>query len=270
MGMFWPMVASAAISAGGNIAGGLLGRGGDGDEIDYDKINQMMRTPLPEYPEAEGARKDWWSKLQEWGGQPGYGAITPDWESIWNLAKNKLTQYYWGGTMDTGLAGKVQASAARRNVSQSPALENMLTAMGMQEAGDIRELAGTEAEKKATFAETGRQNWLTSLMNLTSVRPKFPGQVAYDTSPIPSYGVGNMISDVSGGIGGLFSQYAQQEYLTNQKQTEQDWLMKLFEQYSGGSGGSSLLSSYGAAKPINYGENIFSRGFNFPEPGSYQ
>lgn len=236
---FWQGAGQMAGAAGG-VLGGLLGKD---DEVNPEDL--LVYKELPGYKESDAARGEWWNRLQEWGKQPGYGAIAPDWEDIWSRAKNKLTQYYWGGTMDTGLAGKVKASAARRNVSQSPALENMLTAMGMQEAQDVKELAGTQAEKQAAFSETGRQNWLTSLMNLTQMKPSY---VTGTGTTTPQYDLGNMITDVSGGIGDLFSQYSQQEYLTKQKQQEQDWMMKLFENYSGGSGGTTLGSNLGAAK----------------------
>jgi len=199
---------------------------------------------LPEYPEAKGARELWWSKLQDWSKQPGYGAISPDWEDTWNLAKQKLSQYYWGGVNDTGLAGKVRASAARRNVSQSPALENMLGAMGMQEAQDVSGLASTEAINKVQSEETGRLNWLQSLMGLPGIKP------SYYTPSSSGYSGIDLVSDVGGGLGGLFAQFAQQEYLTKQKQSEQGWMTSLFKNYSGGSGGNvSLSSSYGSANP---------------------
>ena len=205
---------------------------------------------LPGYGESDAARGEWWNRLQEWGKQPGYGAISPAWEDTWNLAKQKLSQYYWGGVNDTGLAGKVRASAARRNVSQSPALENMLGTMGMQEAQDVSGLASTEAINKAQFAETGRQNWLTSLMNLTQQRPAY---VTASGVSQPTYNAGNMVSDIAGGLGGIFQQYAQQEYLTKQNQQQQDWMTNLLKQYSSG-GSYPLSSSYGAASPqIGYG-----------------
>jgi hypothetical protein len=209
----------------------------------FKKKEEPVPQQLEEFPEAKGARELWWSKLQEWGKQPGYGAISPEWDEIWNLAKNKLTQYYWGGTMDTGLAGKVKASAARRNVSQSPALENMLTAMGMQEAQDVSGLASTEAINKARFGETGRLNWLQSLMGITGQKPSY-----YTPASTSDYSGGNFLMDILGGGMDIFQQYQQQEYLTKQQTQQQDWLTNLFNQYSGGTGGTSLQSNYGAAK----------------------
>ena len=239
------MLLGSGIAAGGSVLGGLLGKSKKIKPEDY-----LVYKELPGYAEADAARGEWWNRLQKWGKQPGYGAISPEWEDIWNLAKKKLTQYYWGGPMDTGLAGKIKASAARRNVSQSPALENMLTAMGMEESSQLSDLASQEAINKAQFSETGRQNWLTSLMNLTQLKPSYVTGMGTVT---PEYDMGNMITDISGGIGNLFSQYAQQQYLTQQQQDQQNWLTDLFKQYSGGTSGSSLSSSFGAARSPNMG-----------------
>lgn len=135
-----------------------MGCFGDNEQKTEEQINYT--------PEAQQAQKTWSEKLQSWGSDPNYGAISPEWDDIWDLASKKINQYYWGGVGDTGLAGKVKASAARRGVSQSPALENSLSLLGMSEAGQISDAAKQEAINKATFAEQGRENWLTSLMNL--------------------------------------------------------------------------------------------------------
>ena len=139
-----------------------MGCFGSDEQTQEQKINYT--------PEASAAQKTWWDKLQSWGSDPNYGAISPEWDDIWDLASKKINQYYWGGVGTTGEAGKVKASAARRGVSQSPALENSLSLLGMSEAGNISDLAKQEAINKATFAEQGRENWLTSLMNLAGYK----------------------------------------------------------------------------------------------------
>lgn len=212
------MIIAGGLSAGGGILGGLLG-GSDEEEEWSPKYLQ-----LPDYEESTGARGDWWSKLQEWGKDANYGAISPAWDEAWNLAKKKINQYYWGGVGDTGLAGKVKASAARRNASQSPALENQLALLGMSEAGQMSDLANTEAINKATFSENARQNWLTSLQNLAGLKPSYMTNAGMSTGGT-TYGTGQMIGDISSGIGNLFSQYAQST------QTE-DLLTKLLKGYS--------------------------------------
>jgi hypothetical protein len=125
----------------------------------------------PEYDETKGARQNWWQKLQGWGQEPGYGAIAPDWGDIWDTASKRIKQYYWGGPGgQPGIADKVKSSAAQRNVADSPALETELTHMGYQEAGQLGDLSTTMATKEAEFGETGRQNWLQSLMRMAGLQ----------------------------------------------------------------------------------------------------
>jgi hypothetical protein len=178
------------------LSGGKLFGGKDGeDEINLEDL--LVYKQLPDYAESDQARKDWAAKLQEFGGQEGYGAIPMNWDEIYNTAKNKINRYYWGGVNDTGLAGKVKASAARRGVSQSPALENQLSTLGFQEAIDQNELATTEASNKVQYAEQGRKDWLTSLQNLASLKPQ------YLTSSGVAQGVGAMYQDAQAGDSGM-------------------------------------------------------------------
>ena len=131
----------------------------------------------PEFAETAGARGSWFDKLTQWGQQPGYGAIAPNWGDIWDTAQKRIKQYYWGGPGgQPGLSDKVKASAARRGVSDSPALETELTHMGYEEAGKQGELATGMAREEAAFGEQGRQNWLQSLMQMAGLQ--VPGQWA--------------------------------------------------------------------------------------------
>jgi len=198
--MSWASIAVAAISAGGAVAGGYLAGRGGGEDADPLAFRQ-----LPDYPEAEGARKEWWKTLQQWQTMPGFGAISPDWADIWERTKKRVSQYYWGGPADTGLAGKVRASAARRGVSQSPALENMLLTMGMAEAGQQKDLSSEIAEREALLSEGGRRNWWASLERLSGLKPNYI--TSSGTTSAPSYGLGEMVSDISGGIGNLANRY---------------------------------------------------------------
>ncbi len=148
----------------GNISGGY-GR----------STSRTERAPLefaqqPEFPEAEGARGAWWEKLQQFGGDPDYGAISPDWADIWENAQKKVRQYFWGSPTDPGLVGKVKASAARRGVSESPAMEGAISRMGATESNVISDMATQEAQSRAEFAEGGRQSYLQNLMQLSNVR----------------------------------------------------------------------------------------------------
>ena len=241
----------SGIAAGGGILGGLLGKKNKEPEW-----NPQYKE-LPGYAESDAARKTWSDKLTEWGGEEGYGAIPMNWDEIWNTAKDKVSRYYWGGVNDPGLAGKVKASAARRGVSQSPALENQLTSLGFQESIDLNQLATTEATSKAQYGEQGRQGWLNSMMNLAGLKPSYMTNAGM-SPPGTTYGAGNMIGDVSSGIGGLFSQYAQNQMLTKEREANQDWLSKLL---GGGMPGQSQSSLTDTSSNFDLGglSDLFSK-----------
>jgi hypothetical protein len=240
----------AGISVGINAASlGLSGAqafgafGGDENE-DFNPEDLLVYKQLPDYPESAGARGSWFGKLQEWGEQPGYGAISPAWNEAWDLAKKKINQYYWGGVGDTGLAGKVKASAARRGASQSPALENQLAMLGMSEAGQISDLGKEEAINKAKFGESARQNWMTSLQHLAGLKPAYMTSTGVTGGGSTTYGTGEALSDIFSGAGDLASGLAKDRQM-------EDLLKKLL---GGGSQGqytpAGLASWFGKASPV--------------------
>ena len=129
-------------------------------------------SEAPEFEESKGARESWWEQLQGFAGQPGYGAISPDWGSIWENAQNKVRQYFWGSPTDPGLVGKVKSSAAARGVAESPAREKMIQRMGATEAGVMSDMATQQATKESEYAETGRLNYLQQLQTLAGYTPQ--------------------------------------------------------------------------------------------------
>jgi len=246
MSMATAMIISSLIGAGAGIGGGLLaakGRGGDQQEMQtFMPKTEFLKMPAPEFypgpkpeqyaefPEAEAARQTWWGKLQEWGAEPGYGAIAPDWGDIWEESQRKVKQYYWGGPGgEPGIAGKVRASAARRGVSESPALEAEMGKMGRAEAADIRSMATQQALERAKFAEAGRQNWLQQMQAMTSLRPMYyqPAgmwQGPYAATEQSYFGgggggggaqTGQLVGDLGAAGMNLAAQYQQQNWLQN-------------------------------------------------------
>ena len=147
----------------------------------YNLQNMFYKGQQEQNRPAREATQTWWDKLQEFEGQEGYGAIPVDWADIWDRAQEKVRYSYWGGPGgQTGTADKVKASAARRGVSGSPALETQLSRMGMQEGADIRKLASKQALAEVDYGEAGRQNWLSSLQSLSDMRTN-------NTPPMPMY-----------------------------------------------------------------------------------
>ncbi len=126
----------------------------------------------PEYSEATGARASWWDALQKWGKQPGYGAIAPDWNSIWDNSRQKVQRYFGGGPEGPGLNATVKAGLARRGVSEQPAADSLMQRSGFQQGNQLQDMAVQQAIQEAQFGEKGRQDWIGQLMQLAGLKPQ--------------------------------------------------------------------------------------------------
>ena len=229
-----------AVLGGAGIASWFGGKKKDEDDEDKGSPEQVPVKfhKAPEHEEAVGARQDWWSKLQEWGQDPNYGAISPDWGSIWQQASDRVKQHYWGGPGgQPGLAGKVKSSAAARGVSDSPALQTELSRMGMQEGSELRGLATDVGVKEAEFGEGGRQNWLQNMGKMANM------QVAGTWSGGQTYNPYNYGKPQDTGMGDLASSIG--GYLGSQGQG--DWYSKLMQKY---------MQPTKTQSSINYGGDI--------------
>lgn len=195
----------AAIAAGTSIASAARGN--------RDKVeNTWLQNP--EYPEAEGARKNWWEILQKWGSDPNYGAISPDWSNIWDTVQRQVKEYYHGGPLTTGINDKLKANLARRGMSDQPAADYLLMASGADEANKMKDIATSMGEQKSALSEQGRRDWLSSLMTLSQQKPQ--GQ--WNTT-IKEDKTSNILDAISG-ISSSVAQYGMYD----------NWLKKLKSQ----------------------------------------
>lgn len=160
MSMIW-----AAVAMG--IGGGLSAYG----KSQQKTTNKL--TQLPEYPEADASRKQWWERLQTWGADPNYGAISPDWNSIWEATQRKVTQFYEGGPLEPGMKARLKSSLARRGMSENPASDYMLSAMDAKKYGELKDLSVAQNKDQADRVEAGRQYWGNSMADLSKQKPSF-------------------------------------------------------------------------------------------------
>ena len=182
----------------GAVVGGTTGyfsggdeedNGGGGGSQDLDWLRKITENfeprRLADYPETDTARGQWGSKLTEWGGQPGYGAISPNFADIWENVSKKVRQYYWGGPMEPGLVSKVKSNLAQRGMSEQPAAEDLIARMGAQEGQQLQDIAVQMAMEEANLAEKGRQKWLASTQDLANLKPSYwyPGEVTTQKQP---------------------------------------------------------------------------------------
>ena len=205
------MIYGSLISGGMGLAGGLMGGKGGGDREDP----RILIKQLPDYPESDVARKEMAGRLEEWGAMPGYGAISPDWGDIWEKAKGKVSRYYWGEPGETGLAGRVKAGAARRGVSESPAMETLMTRMGQQEATQLGEMSTEQALQEALFGEKGRQTWFGQMQGLAGMKPSYVHMGVGGQTGAAGGGVGEALGGLGSEIGSAIQQRGQQKWMEN-------------------------------------------------------
>ncbi len=166
--MSWIALGAAGIGAGGAIGAATLSKPGktsSTQSVDYKQ--------LPEYSESTAARGDWANTLKTWASQPGYGAIQPDWNSIWENARGKVNRYYNGGPEGPGLIAGVKSNLAARGMSENPASETQIANLGMQQGNQLQDIAVQQAQSQAALSEQGRQGWLSSIMQLAGLKPSF-------------------------------------------------------------------------------------------------
>ena len=197
----------------GSSAIGAFGGGGD-DSISKD----ISYKELPGYEESDEAREAMSGKLQDWGGQEGYGAIAPNWDEIWESAKGKVGRYYWGDVGGTGLAGKVKAGAARRGVSESPAIDTLLTQMGQQEGQQLGDMATEQATQKLAFGEKGRQDWYSQMQNMANMKPAYTSSGSITTGSGGDTSTSELMGDLGSSMIGLGMQSGQNQWMQNYMQ----------------------------------------------------
>jgi len=206
-GGFWTQVGGMLL--GGGALAGIGSAVTKKDKVD----NTFLQNP--EYKEAEGARASWWDTLQKWGQDPNYGAISPDWDNIWNTVQRQVKEYYSGGPLTTGIRDKLKASVARRNMGDQPAADYLSMASYADEANKMKDIATAQGVQKSELSEQGRRDWLTSLMNLSQQKPE--GQWDQITT---SNKTSDILGSLSEGLGGMGS--AAVNYGLNK-----DWLKTL-------------------------------------------
>lgn len=197
-----------------NMIGGIFGGGGKQDSQTTNAAMPPIR--LPDYAESEGARGKWWETLQSWGPQNGYGAIAPDWNSIWENARAKVQRHFMGGPEGPGAIAGVRSSLARRGMSENPASEAATSRLSMAHGNILSDMAVKQAIEEAQFGEKGRTTWLSSLQNLSGLKPSYMSGGTKQTTeyrqPDPmAQGIQDLLVNQAGGgemdIAGLMNMF---------------------------------------------------------------
>lgn len=163
--MTW--VAIATVTAAGIGAGGQYLAAKDAGDSST-KTSTQTSTYSPEQQQALTTLSNYTKGLDA---SNLYGATDIDWNDIWEQTKQKINQSYYGSPTSSGAIGKVKASAARRGVSDSPALQTQIGRLGVQANQDIASALSSLNLQKAGYTETARKNWLSQLQGLAGMSP---------------------------------------------------------------------------------------------------
>lgn len=190
-------ITAAIVGGGAALAGGIASATADQPTVD----NQFLQNP--EYPHSQDARDLWWNKLQDWGKDPNYGAISPDWNDIWDQTQKKVKQYYEGGPLAPGVQNRIDSSLASRGMSENPASDFLHAQVGAQESGDLGSLSAQQNIAKNQFAESGRNTWLGSIQNFQAQKPAGQWNTTINDPGATQRGIGQAVSGVGSSLAGF-------------------------------------------------------------------
>ena len=207
--------------------------GGGGGDVDF------QYKQLPDYETSTGAREKWWETIQGYNAENNYGAMSPDWADVWDRAKTKVKNYYWGTATSPGLINKVKSSTSGRGVAESPAREDLIARMGIDEAGMLKDTAQQQAVSEAQFGENARMNWLQQMQGLSNQKPSYMTNVG----GVPGQGGAGMGDVIGSGLGMASNLIS--------KKADQAWYEKMMKEYGGGANlGSADTSTPGTIDSI--------------------
>lgn len=141
-------------------------------DLNPDKDEQKPQfVKQPEYPEAEKARSTLSDKLQAWGNDPYYGAVSPDWGNIWDTVQRQVRGYYEGTALSPGVKDRLKSSLARKNISENPASDYLMMAADAEQGNQLKDIATSQGIEKARLGESGRQFWTNATSDLSKQKP---------------------------------------------------------------------------------------------------
>lgn len=217
------IVAGSAISAGAGIYSASQNGGAPGIEDNY--------VQGPNYQVGQDVTKQWQNQLTQDQNDPNFGAISPDWNDMWQQTQKQVQQYYNGSSINPGVNDKINASFAQRGMSGDPAASFLQMQSGANEASDLSNLSAQQNIAKQTFANQGKNQWLQSIGNLQNQTSNAASGGTW-TGAQPYATTGQQIGNAIGSFGSGLASYGLQQ---NSNQNQTNWLSGLLN----GGGNSS-------------------------------
>lgn len=196
---------AAGIAGAGAIGAGVSGIIGSSDNGGQPNVSNVY-TPGPNYQAGQTSTQDWLNQLTSDQNDPtgNFGAISPDWNDIWQQTQQQVSNYYNGTATSPGVNDQIKASFAQRGMSGDPAASYLTAASGANQASDLTNLAAQQNIAKQTFANEGKTQWLNSIASLQNQTANAPsggnwgGQVV---SPTQGQQLANIFGTTASGIG---------------------------------------------------------------------
>ncbi len=227
----------------------LFGPGGKAivDSLGHNPTVDTHFTEGPLFEQGKTATNDWLNQLTSDQQDPSgnFGAISPDWNDIWQQTQQHVHDYYNGTATNPGVNDQIKASFAQRGMSGDPAASFLQSQSGANEAQQIGNASAQQNIAQQQFAQQGKSNWLNSIAQFQNQTTNGPAGGQWNTTVTPT-----MAEKLMGVVGPVASAAA--------------------SAYTGGAAGaannnwlSSILGSSGGGNPSGYAPGIQSGSPNW-------
>lgn len=217
----------AAMAGGGSWLASMFGNQDESEGPEFAMPPDPKFIEEPRYAETDAAREGLFGKFEEWGKQPGYGGIAPNWDDIWKQASKRVSDYWRGTATTPGAMSRIKSSVAQRGMQDSPAFGALSARAGAEESAQLKDLATTQATKRAEFGERGRLNWQDLGKYFTNLKVPGTWNQAVPYQPEQKTSMGDVVSGVGSGVAGLAMNYYQNQWLEGQQKDQQNFLLDL-------------------------------------------
>ncbi len=206
----------------------------------------------PDYEQGQTATNDWLNQITADQNDPtgNFGAISPDWNDIWDQTQKQVQQYYNGTATSPGVNDQIKASFAQRGMSGDPAAAYLQAASGANQASQLSTLGAEQNIARQQFANQGKSQWLNSVQAFQNQVANGPtgGASSITTAPTTTQQIGNAIGAAGSGFASAAIQGAGQSnqlaYLQSLMNGSQGYS---FAPSTGATpGGSSFITNGGA------------------------
>lgn len=192
-----------AVAIGGGAVVGA-GAGLIGDSMNGGKPQiQDQYTQGPSYAAGQTAQTDWLNQLTSDQNDPtgNFGAISPDWNDIWQQTQQQVQNYYSGTATNPGVNDQINASFAQRGMSGDPAASFLQAQSGANEAQQLGNLSAQQNIAKNEFAQQGKQNWYSNINNFQNATAGEQGNWSGGfASPTEGQQIANTVGTAASGV----------------------------------------------------------------------